>query len=54
MMISGVMGECLFWYWPTRGRPGQRAVKRQCVCSSSIIISIYYFSFSSVWPGGAD
>ena len=25
------MGECFFWYWPTRVVPDQRVIKQLCV-----------------------
>ena len=39
------VGECFFWYRPTLGSPGQKAVKRLCVC---VCVLIYIVAFSAL------
>ena len=35
------VGECFFWYRPTQGCPGQRAVKWLCVCVC-VCVCVYW------------
>jgi len=40
------VGECLFWYRPTRVVPDQRAVKRLCVCVATLdYCALYKYSW---------
>ena len=32
------VGECFFWYWPTRVVPDQRPLNRRCCCCRNLFI----------------